>query len=68
MLYADDTAVYFADRRVQRVEEVLSDELNKIALWIHENGLKMNLDITQFMCLSRRCREREADSVKVSVN
>ena len=28
----------------------------------------MNLQKTQFMCLSRRCWEKEADSLQVRVN
>ena len=46
---------------------VLLVELNRLALCMHQNGLiiKMNLDKTQFTCLSRIkvYREREADSV-----
>ena len=68
MLYADDTTVNFADSSAQRVEEVLTEDLGRLASWIVQYGLRMNLWKTQFMSMSRRCREREANSLKVLVN
>ena len=68
MLYADDITVYFANQCTQTVEQVLTEELGLLASWIVQNGLRMNLAKTQFLTLSRRCREEEASGIKVSVN
>ena len=61
MLYADDIAVYFAKQCTQTVEQVLTEELGLLASWIVQNGLRINLAKTQFLSLSRRCREEEAN-------
>ena len=57
MLYADDTTVYFTDSSAQRVEEVLIEDLGRLASWIVQNGLRINLRKAQFRSMSRRCRE-----------
>ena len=68
MLYADETTVYFADPSAQRVEEVLTEDLGRLSCWIAQNGLRMNLQKTQFLSMSRRCREEEAKRLQVMVN
>ena len=68
MLYADNTTVYFADPSAQRVEEVLTEDLGRLSCWIAQNGLRMNLQKTQFLSMSRRCREEEAKRLQVMVN
>ena len=60
--------VYFSDPAAQRVEEVLTEDLGRLATWIAQNVLRMNLQKTQLMSLSIRCREKEANSMQVLVN
>ena len=60
MLHADDTTVYFSDKSAKVVEEVLTDDLTRLTTWLGMNGLAMNVHKTQFMSLSRKCREKEA--------
>ena len=64
MLYADNTTVYFADPSGQRVEEVPTEDLAKAVLLDSLEWLKK----TQFLSMSRRCREGEAKRLQVMVN
>ena len=68
MLYADDTTVYYSDSSVNNIQEVLTEDFGQLSSWISCNGLKMNLQKMQFVFLSRRCREKEADSLQVCMN
>ncbi len=53
-LHADDTTIYVADREPSTIGEKLSNDLQRIAVWIESNGLKMNVTKTQAMVLSRK--------------
>ena len=68
MMYSDDTTVYYSSFNAERVQQVLREDLGQLSSWITQNGLRMNVRKTQFMSLSRRCREMEADDIKVFVN
>ena len=37
VLYADDTALFFANKDVMTIERVLQEELNSLNNWFHEN-------------------------------
>ena len=50
------------------MEEVLTEDLGQLSCWIAQNGLRMNLQKTQFLSMSRRCREEEAKRLQVMVN
>ena len=67
MLYADDTTVNVSDKSAKVVEEVLTDDLTRLTTWLGMNGLTMNVHKTQFMSLSRKCREKEANGLRVLV-
>ena len=50
------------------MEEVLTEDLGRLSCWIAQNGIRMNLQKTQFLSMSRRCREEEAKRLQVMVN
>ena len=68
MMYADDTTVYYSHLNCLEVQDVLTEELHHLSSWISRNGLRMNLRKTQFMCLSRKGREKEAMKLEVQVD
>ena len=49
VLYADDTALFFANKDVMTIERVLQEELNFLNNWFHKNGLIVNCSKTNFM-------------------
>ena len=49
VLYADDTALFFANKDVMTIERVLQEELNSLNNWFHKNGLILNCSKTNVM-------------------
>ena len=43
LMYADDTVVFFSERSVEAVEEVLNQEANLVGKWFANNNLILNL-------------------------
>ncbi len=43
MLYADDTVLYCARKNSNEIEDLLNSELQKVADWLDENNLFINL-------------------------
>ena len=46
---------------------MLTEDLGWLSSWIAQNGLRMNLQKTQFLSMSRRCREEEAKRLQAMV-
>ena len=46
---------------------MLTDDLTRLTTWLGLNGLTMNVHKTQFMSLSRKCQEKEANGLRVLV-
>ena len=42
-MYADDTVIFFLERWVEAVEEVLNQEANLVGKWFANNNLIQNL-------------------------
>jgi hypothetical protein len=42
-LYADDTAIYFRHASVDVINNVLSDDIRRVADWLEVNKLKLNV-------------------------
>ena len=43
IFYADDTVIYFSDKDVLNIESTLNDEVNRVAKWMSDNHLTLNL-------------------------
>ena len=50
-LYADDTVLYCFFKDIRQLEENLNDDLFRIASWLRENRLTLNLDKTKSMII-----------------
>ena len=51
MKYADDTAIYLSDKSVCVIEEKITDDLFRIATWLEENELIINLKKGKTECM-----------------
>ena len=65
--YADDTTLYHASGTAQEMASVLEDDLSILAHWVRNNGLKLNVNKTQVIMLSRKGRVKELESIKVTL-
>ena len=43
ILYADDTVIYFSDKNVINIKSTLNDETKRVAKWMSDNHLTLNL-------------------------
>ena len=50
-LYPDDTVIYCFSKDIRQLEENLNDDLFRIASWLRENRLTLNLDKTKSMII-----------------
>ena len=64
-LYADDTTIYTSDSDLKCFSSRLEEDLNRVAKWIMNNGLKMNIAKTQLMVLSKKGNTRKVDDIVV---
>ena len=48
-MYADDTELHFCHSQLQRVEQVLQNEIEQVSNWMAVNRLKLN--VTKSMCM-----------------
>ena len=63
--YADDTTLYCASDNVSGLSKSLNADLEGVANWVEQNGLKLNETKTQMLLLGRRKRAQELDDVNV---
>ena len=53
-IYADDTAIYFANANLNIVQETLQHDMNNIYSWLKTNKLSLNLSKTVCMIITTR--------------
>ena len=53
-LFEDDTAIYSTDSNPTVLGERVEKDLDRVSHWINSNGLRLNVEKTQLMVLSRR--------------
>ena len=66
VLYADDTALFFAHKDTKTIESVLQQELNAVADWLHQNNLVINCSKTNIVLFGTS--QRLAKAHKPSIN
>ena len=49
VLYADDTAIFFAHKELLMIQSTLQQDLNALNNWFHENGLVVNCSKTNIL-------------------
>ena len=65
--YADDTTLYCASDNVSRLPKSLNADLEGVANWVEQNGLKLNETKTRMLLLGRRKRGQELDDVNMEL-
>ena len=70
LMYADDTVIYFSERSVEAVEEVLNKEANLVGKWFTNNNLILNLKKgkTELVIYSTCQKLAKQPSCNVSLN
>ena len=56
VLYADDTALFFADRKFHSIQSALQEDLNAVGEWFSLNRLLVNCDKTNVMLFGSKQR------------
>ena len=46
IVYADDTSVLVNDKTIDKLLEILNNELNKLSTWLKANKLSLNVNKT----------------------
>jgi hypothetical protein len=67
-IYADDTAFYFADIEVQKVDCVLQEELGNIYQWLCANKLSLHIGKTNCMLICSRQKRMHLPSDTLNLN
>ena len=69
LLYADDTVTYFSHKNISYGESILNEEANRIARWMSENHLTLNLkkENTEFI-LFATSRKLSKETATVTIN
>ena len=65
--YADDTTLYHASDNVSDLSKSLNADLEGVASWVEQNGLKSNEAKTQMLLLGRKKRAKELGNVNVEL-
>ena len=68
-LYADDTAIFVKGKSVSNINDIMNTEISKVANWLNENFLTLNVKKTKGMilCNSQKLTRRDTD-LKVYIN
>ena len=53
ILYADDKSVVANDKNIDKLLEILNDELNKLIIWLKANKLSLNINKTYYIPFHR---------------
>ena len=67
VLYADDTALLFAARCVTDIQFFLNQDLTKVANWLEDNHLTLNVSKTKCMLLGTRAKVDHAMAMDISL-
>ena len=53
ILYADDTSVVANDKNLDKLLQILNDELHKLSIWLKANKLSLNINKTYYILFHR---------------
>ena len=70
LLYADDTVIYYADKRSSDVEMILNTELNCLAKWLDDNNLIINIKKrkTEFVLYGSSKKLSTQPTIQIKIN
>ena len=66
-LYADDTVLYCFSSNIKDLENALNEDMSRIALWLNQNKLILNIEKTKSMLIGSDRKLRAATATSVSV-
>lgn len=67
VLYADDTAIFYAAKSMEEVESVLVSEMNKIEQWLQCNKLTLNASKSKYMLFGTTARINSTQDLHIQV-
>ena len=56
-LFADDTSLTFSEKSIKKLEQVVNQEIAKVANWMSLNKLSINYNKTEFMVISNSTKQ-----------
>ena len=65
-LYADDTVLYCYSSNIKDLENALNEDLSRIALWLNQNKLTLNIEKTKSMLIGSDRKFRAPAALSVS--
>ena len=70
LMYADDTVIFYSNASSKNIEEIINKEVQRVADWLRENILVINLKRgkTEFVLYGTAKRLKNAPCVKVEIN
>ena len=70
ILYADDTAMYYAHKDPKTIQEILGNQCNNINNWLGDNNLYLNLNKgkTEFVLFGTPQRLSKAEKIEIPIN
>ena len=70
ILYADDTAMYYAHKDPKTIQEILGNQCNNINNWLGDNNLYLNLNKgkTEFVLFGTFERLSKAEKIEIPIN
>ena len=66
-LYADDTVLYYFSKEPRLLEDKLNEDLLRVANWLRENKLTLNLDKTKSMIIGSNRKLGNVSSLSLSI-
>ena len=66
LLYADDSALIVAGKDVNKIQEQLSSELEKVREWLIENRLSLHLGKTESILFGSKKKLQSKDTIDVT--
>jgi len=66
IMYADDTVIYTHGKSAIQVAKTLTKAMQKVALWLHNSCLTLNLEKTVTVFFTKRLTLKECPDVSVN--
>ena len=67
LLVANDTNLFIEDMDTTYINQILTEEIEKILIWLKANKLSLNVDKTNFIVFSRRRTINDVLKLKVKI-
>ena len=68
ILYADDTCVLLNGKHINKLMDIINNELQKLYIWLRANKLTLNIDKTYYMVFHRAIIKYKDFALGISIN